>query len=87
MDFGRWLSDRAAREYIRKGEVAKLRARTDITAEDWQRILNWQTLAGGVWAWRDALTPAWESFPPRWRRGVNHEAVRGIECVLFAGAR
>ena len=47
--FGRWLSDRSAREYIRKGEVAILRSRTMVSESvraNWHR---WCRLAPKVW--------------------------------------
>lgn len=49
MLYGRWLSDRAARAYIRKGEVAVARARTALEPSVWQRILQWANLAPMAW--------------------------------------
>eukprot|EP00959_Pyramimonas_sp_CCMP1952_P440387 9220337-Pyramimonas_sp.AAC.1 len=35
MLFGRWLSERSAREYLRRGEVSLTRLRVDIAKSSW----------------------------------------------------
>lgn len=47
--YGRWLSERAARDYIRKGEVAVLRARGIISQGSWDRINKWLDLVSCAW--------------------------------------
>eukprot|EP00435_Cladocopium_sp_Y103_P020181 s49_g4.t3 len=47
--YGRWLSERAARDYIRKGEVAMWRAKGLLAESDWSRILTWGKLAMFAW--------------------------------------
>jgi integrase len=82
--FGRWLSPRAAREYIRRGEVAVTRVRRDLPASTWERIRFWSSLSANVWSIVDVA----ESFRlqlPRWQsRGVKRETVESLEC-LFGG--
>lgn len=46
---GRWLSERSAREYIRKGEVAALRVQSAVPADRWARITR--LAACGPHAW------------------------------------
>lgn len=47
--YGRWLSDKAAREYIRKGEVAVLRGRGQISHRSAISIDQWCSLAPKLW--------------------------------------
>ncbi|CAK8990539.1 unnamed protein product, partial [Durusdinium trenchii] len=42
--YGRWQSDRAAREYVRQGEVAIHRARQAMNADLRRRVRNWASL-------------------------------------------
>ena len=52
MDFGRWNSDRAAREYVRRGEVAVHRSRAAVTlqgAGTLTRAGQWASQAHNVW--------------------------------------
>ena len=46
MEFGRWHNERAAREYIRRGEVALLQANRSISPKDWARIAAWHQFSG-----------------------------------------
>lgn len=47
--YGRWLSERSAREYIRRGEVAVVRARTMLAGMSWERIDRWSKLCDHCW--------------------------------------
>ena len=47
--YGRWLSEKAAREYIRKGEVAIIRSRGLLQVEDWARIDRWSAICNNAW--------------------------------------
>ena len=47
--FGRWRSERSAREYIRRGEVAVLRARGGADPADLRRAEAWSRLAPRAW--------------------------------------
>lgn len=53
--YGRWCSERSAREYIRKGEVAVHRARAQLNPEVWTRITRWAQLGPQCWVLYDAL--------------------------------
>jgi len=50
MLFGRWLSDRSAREYLRRGEVSLTRLRVDIATEAWSLAFGYCKLGSHVWA-------------------------------------
>jgi integrase len=52
MLFGRWASNRSAREYIRKGEQAVLRTRSACLKERWRAVLCWGGFANSVWQLR-----------------------------------
>ena len=47
--YGRRLSEKAAREYIRKGEVAIIRSRGLLQVEDWARIDRWSAICNNAW--------------------------------------
>lgn len=47
---GRWASERSCREYLRRGAVALVRLRTDITAEAWSRVEPLATVGDQFWA-------------------------------------
>lgn len=51
--YGRWLSERSAREYIRKGEVAIFRTRHALQLSDLRRIQSWAGLGATSWDWYD----------------------------------
>lgn len=53
--YGRWASERSARDYIRKGEVAIHRARADLNQLTWHRITRWADSLAHVWMIFDAL--------------------------------
>lgn len=52
MDFGRWSSDRAAREYVRRGEVAVYRARATAEGDALSMAEAWAKRAYWVWCMR-----------------------------------
>lgn len=54
--YGRWLSERAARDYIRKGEVAIWRSKGLLAEKDWDRIQRWGKLATQAWQLYDGVT-------------------------------
>lgn len=43
--YGRWASERSAREYIRRGEVVIYRARAILDTDTWARIQHWVHLS------------------------------------------
>lgn len=47
---GRWLSERSAREYLRRRDVALLRLRHDIDEDAWRRAAALAALGPSVWA-------------------------------------
>lgn len=79
--YGRWHSERAAREYIRRGEVAVLRSRGLISAQDWIRIDAWADLCPRVWKIYDG-TFAKTSVPVR-PNVVTPDKLNSIERLLF----
>ena len=52
--FGRWRSERSAREYIRRGQVAIVRAQGGAFVKELQLARSWASLAPTVWALHDA---------------------------------
>ena len=53
--YGRWLRERSAREYIRRGEVAVLRARNLMQPSQHARLLKWCGISRYAWQLYDAL--------------------------------
>ena len=53
--FGRWLRERSAREYVRRGEVAVLRARSMLNPTKHARMLQWSRTCSHAWALFDLL--------------------------------
>ncbi len=53
--YGRWSSERSAKEYIRKGEVAIFRARQFLEGATYRRIRAWANLGNNVWHWFDFI--------------------------------
>ena len=53
--FGRWLRERSARDYIRRGEVAVLRVRGLLQPGHQQRLHRWGALYGHIWFLFDVL--------------------------------
>ena len=49
MERGRWLSEKSARLYIAKGNVALLRMRHSVSSRTWQRVLSVAKLGDAVW--------------------------------------
>lgn len=79
--FGRWLSDRSAREYIRKGEVAILRSRgqvDDSLRVNWDR---WSKMLSHVWNLQTHLKQAGLSSITHSR--VTEASFRNLERLLF----
>ena len=62
MLFGRWLSDRSAREYIRKGEVAILRSNQLLEPNVRQVWLRWCKLVPRVWMLQRVVSPVEDSI-------------------------
>ena len=58
MQYGRWNSDRAAREYARKGEVAVYRARNDLPANLLSRAAFWNGLSSETWIYAALISTA-----------------------------
>ena len=82
--FGRWLSARAAREYVRRGEVAITRVRQDLPLTTWARMQFWSALSTHVWGIVD-LAESFRLQLPRWQtRGVKREIAESLER-LFGG--
>lgn len=79
--YGRWLSERAARDYIRKGEVAIWRARGMLTDRDWDRILSWGLLASRAWKIFDGTTSL--DLQPQHMHAVTGPRLAALEAALF----
>ena len=79
--YGRWLSERAARDYIRKGEVAIWRAKGQLAAPDWLRILSWGNLSARAWKIFDD-TLALE-IQPQHMHAVTGPRLAALEAALF----
>lgn len=79
--FGRWQSERAARGYIRKGEVAVLRARGMISSTDWKRIDAWAGFSGSAWEHFDSLFAGKDIYPDVKR--VSPDILQQVESLLF----
>ena len=48
-NFGRWLSERSMREYLRRGEVSLLRLRGDLSRQAWQVVRSLLHLGINCW--------------------------------------
>lgn len=57
MDFGRWSSDRAARAYVRRGEVAVYRARAAAEGDALSTAEAWARRAAWVWCMQALIAP------------------------------
>ena len=53
--YGRWLSERAAHDYNRKGEVAIIRAQQSVKPSDWTLVLRWGSFAAKAWSCYDYM--------------------------------
>jgi integrase len=49
MLFGRWLSERSAREYLRRGEVSLTRLRVDIASSAWMEAARFCSFGAASW--------------------------------------
>lgn len=49
MQRGRWLSEKSAREHVRRGEVALLRARAEAAPTTWRRVERWAAVGPLIW--------------------------------------
>ena len=49
LQYGRWLTERSAREYLRKGELALLKMRNDLSADVWARVSRFAKLGANGW--------------------------------------
>ena len=79
--FGRWLSDRSAREYIRKGEVAIHRSRVSVAAGFRENWLRWASLISHVWMLQMPLQEA--GLPPLSHSRVTETSFRRLEMLVF----
>ncbi len=79
--FGRWQSERAARGYIRKGEVAVLRARGMISSTDWKRIDAWANFSISAWKHFHSLFAGKDLYPDVGR--VSPDILQQVESLLF----
>lgn len=61
--FGRWLRERSAREYIRRGEVAVLRAKNSFDVRQQTRLQRWSAIGQQAWALHDALYVHSDTLP------------------------
>ena len=61
--YGRWLRERSAREYIRRGEVAVLRARAQLDRSHQQKLQLWNSVASRCWLLYDLLYKGAEPQP------------------------
>ena len=62
--YGRWSTERAAREYIRQGEVAVLRSRQAQDPITRQRIEQWSTALNFSWSFLDLISKQSEMVIP-----------------------
>ena len=81
MMFGRWLSDRSAREYIRKGEVAVLRAQEKTSIETQTKWGRWCSLTPCIWHLQAALQGAEISLGSQ--KGVTQASFTLLESWVF----
>ena len=80
--YGRWLSERSAREYIRKGEVAIIRAATSvppIVLRTWNR---WATLLPHAWDIHAAMSVVCPMEVAA--RSVTDDIFRRLSTAVFA---
>ena len=82
--YGRWLSDKAARDYIRRGEVAMIRAKQQLHAGDWIRILRWGSFASKAWPCYDYMYQH-NKFSVDMRR-LTPQVLAQVEAHLFLQA-
>lgn len=80
--FGRWLSQRSARDYIRRGEVASVRARQLLHGPSRARIHNWSHVGLRCWTWFDQFYGQ-EGFHIDVRK-LTTEKLSKVERMLFS---
>ena len=80
--YGRWLSERAAREYVRKGEVAVIRAKQIISGRDWKRVTSWSLL--GPQAWSIYSASYGDKLQEQRLIAVTVKRLLALERVLFS---
>ena len=74
--YGRWHTERAAREYIRRGEVAITTAKAKINPVLWNRIKQWCGLSEKVWQLQQ-VTSGLQTIR------VTTETIHQLEKLLF----
>eukprot|EP00438_Fugacium_kawagutii_P020628 Skav223011 [mRNA] locus=scaffold1422:63331:69191:+ [translate_table: standard] len=79
--YGRWLSERAARDYIRKGEVAIWRSKGLLKDDDWNRIESWGALASRAWVIYDGAVAL--KVQPQHMHAVTTSNLASLEESLF----
>ena len=79
--FGRWLSDRSARLYIRKGEVAVLRSTNGVSEEVRQRWAKWCQLTPFVWTLHKAISQSGLVRPTLYK--VTEDSFGRLERAVF----
>lgn len=79
--YGRWLSERAARDYIRKGEVAIWRSKGLLANNDWKRVEQWGQLAPRAWPLYDGVLAV--KLQPQHMQAVSVSKLASLEGILF----
>ena len=80
--YGRWLSERAARDYIRRGEVAIYRARQLMNPRAAARIQQWASLGLRCWDWYDVLYHDQKLSLDM--RKLSVDKLSAVESILFS---
>ena len=76
--YGRWLSERSAREYVRRGEVAILRSR-EACAPLLRRCARWAKLLPSAFELAELLETVFGAVP---LRKVNSDLVQRLETLM-----
>lgn len=79
--YGRWLSERAARDYIRKGEVAVWGSKGLISDQDWTRGERWGQLSSKAWQFYDGVVKL--DVEPQHMQAVTVSKLASLEGSLF----
>ena len=79
--YGRWLRERSAREYIRRGEVAVLRAKSMLDQRQHLRWQRWNSLFYRAWHLYDMLHQR-RALLPSWARLNQSKFDLFEECVV-----
>eukprot|EP00435_Cladocopium_sp_Y103_P025202 s313_g6.t1 len=80
--YGRWLSERAARDYIRRGEVAIYRARQLMNPQAADRIQRWASVGLRCWEWFDLFYQDKQLLVDV--RKLSVEKLSAVEMILFS---